>query len=58
MESDWKHLLRTENSQKSLFKKLYYNNKGTVKVKEIFFILQFHDIKYTESFKFISFSFN
>ena len=58
MESGWKHLLRTENSQKFLFKKLYYNNKGTVKVKEIFFILQFHNIKHTESFKFISFSFN
>ena len=32
MDSDWKHLLRTENSQKPLLKNLYYNNKGTAKV--------------------------
>ena len=30
---DWKHLLRTEISQKSLLKTFYYNNKGTKKVK-------------------------
>ena len=26
--NDWKHLLRTETSQKSLFKTFYYNKKG------------------------------
>ena len=29
MEFDWKHLLRTESSQKSFLRIFYYNNKGT-----------------------------
>ena len=32
--NDWKHLLRTEFSQKSLLKAFYYNNKDTRKVKD------------------------
>ena len=32
--SDWKHLLETKTSQKSLLKSFYYNNKGTSKVKD------------------------
>ena len=32
--SDWKHLLRTETSQKSLLKIFCYNNKVTWKVKD------------------------
>ena len=31
---DWKHSLRTENSQKSLLKTFHYNNKDTRKVKD------------------------
>ena len=62
MDFYWKHLLRTETSQKSL----YYNNKGTNKVKyiqklsnkEIYFIFQSNSTKYNKPFKFISFSFS
>ena len=62
MDLDWKHLLRTETSQKSLLKTLYYNNKGTRKVKDfqklsnkkIYFILQSNGTKDSNSFKFIS----
>ena len=32
--NDWKHLLRTETSQKVLLKMLCYNNKVTRKVKD------------------------
>ena len=32
--NDWKHLLRTETSQKSFLKNLCYNNKVTWKVKD------------------------
>ena len=32
--NDWKHLLRTESSQKSLLRTFYYNNIGTRKVKD------------------------
>ena len=47
ISSAWKHVLRTETSQKFLLKNIYYNNKGTKKVKdfqklsnkEIYFIL-------------------
>ena len=31
--NDWKHLVRTETSEKSLLKTFCYNNKGTKKVK-------------------------
>ena len=31
--NDWKHLLKTETSQKSLLKVFRYNNKVTRKVK-------------------------
>ena len=31
--NDWKHLLRTETSQKSLLKAFYYDNKGIRKAK-------------------------
>ena len=51
--NDWKHLLRTETSEKYLFKTIYYNNKGTRKVKDfqklfdkkICFILQSNSTK-------------
>ena len=33
--NDWKHLLRTETSQKSLLKIFCYNNKVTKKVKDL-----------------------
>ena len=60
--NDWEHLLRTETSQKSLLKTLYYNSKGIRKVKdfqrlsnkEIHFILQSNSAKYSKTFKFIS----
>ena len=46
--NDWKHLLRTETSQKSYLKTFYYNIKDSRKVKdfqklsnnEIYFTLQ------------------
>ena len=59
----WKHLLRTETSQKSLLKIICYNNnKVTSKVKdfhklshkEIYFALQSNSTKYNKAFKFIS----
>ena len=34
IDFDWKHLLRTATSQKSLLKTFYYYNKGTKKVKD------------------------
>ena len=60
--NDWKQLLRTETSQKSLLKTFYYKNKGTNKVKdfqklfdkEIYFIFQYRSTKYNKPFKFIS----
>ena len=63
---DLKHLLRTENSQKSPLKTFYYNTKGIWKVKdfeklsnkEIYFIIQCNSTEYNKSFKFTSFSFN
>ena len=61
--NDWKHLLRTETSQKSQLKIFYYNNKVTRKVKdfqklsnkEIYFNLSSNSTKYNKPFKFISF---
>ena len=32
--NDWKHLLRTATSQKSILRSFYYNNEDTKKVKE------------------------
>ena len=60
--NDWKHLLRTETSQKSLLKIFYYNNKVTMKVKdfqklsnkEIYFTFQSNSTKYNKLFKLIS----
>ena len=60
--NDWKHLLRTETSQKSLLKIFYYNNKVTRKVKnfqtlsntEIHLSLQSNSAKYNKPFKSIS----
>ena len=57
--NDWKHLLRTETSQKSF---LNIFNKVTRKVKdfqklsykEIHFTLQSNSTKYSKPFKFIS----
>ena len=62
--NDWKHLLRTETSQKSILKSFYYKNKELRKVKnseelsnkEIYFPLQSISTKYNKSFKFISWS--
>ena len=53
ISSAWKHVLRTETSQKFLLKNIYYNNKGTKKVKdfqklsnkEIYFILRSNSTK-------------
>ena len=53
ISSAWKHVLRTETSQKFLLKNFYYNNKGTKKVKdfqklsnkEIYFILRSNNTK-------------
>ena len=60
--SDWKHLLRTETSQKSLLKIFCYNKKVTRKVKdfqklsnkEIYLSLQSNSAKYNKTFKFFS----
>ena len=62
--NDWKHLLRTETSQKSFLKTFYYNNKGTRKAKdfqsvsnnEIYFTIQSNSIKYNKPLKLISWS--
>ena len=59
--NDWKHLVRTETSQKSLLKTFCYKNKVTRKIKdfqnlsdkEICLSLQFNSIKYNRPFKFI-----
>ena len=61
---DWKYLLRTETSRKSLLKIFFYNNKVTRKVedfqklskKEIHLSLQSDSAKYNKPFKFISWS--
>ena len=53
IRSDWKHMLRNETFQKSLFKIFCYNNQGTKKVKdfqklsnkEIYFTLQSNNTK-------------
>ena len=34
ISNDWKHLRRTETSQKSFLKTFYYNNKSSKKVKD------------------------
>ena len=60
--NDWKHLLRTETSQKSLLKIFCYNNKVTRKVKdfqklsnkEIYLSLQSNSAKCNKPFNFIS----
>ena len=58
---DWKHLLWTETSEKSLVEIFCYYNKVTRKVKdfqklsykEIYFIIQSNITKYNKPFKFI-----
>ena len=58
---DWKHLLWTETSQKSLVEIFCYYNKVTRKVKdfqklsykEIYFTIQSNITKYNKPFKFI-----
>ena len=62
--SDWKHLLRTETSQKSLLKAFFYDNKGIRKAnvsqkfsnEEMHFTLQSNSSKYNKAFKFTSWS--
>ena len=62
MDFDWKHLPRTETSQKFLLKNFFYKNKGTRKVKQfqklsnklIYFFLQSNGTKYKKPFKFLS----
>ena len=71
ISNDWKHLLRTEISQKSLLKIFCCNNikSQTIKVttikvknfqklsnKEIYFNLQSNSTKYNKPFKFILWS--
>ena len=63
IRNDWKHTLKNETSQKSLFKTFDYNNLGTRKIKvfqklyykEIHFTLQSNNTKYIEPFNFISY---
>ena len=60
--NDWKHLLRTESSQKSILKNFCVNNKVTRKVKdfqklsnkEIYLSLQSNSAKYNKPFKLTS----
>ena len=63
--NDWKNLLRTETSQKSLFKIFCCNNNVTRKVKdfhkeikkfnkEIYPSIQSNSAKYNKYFKFFS----
>ena len=60
--NDWKHLLRTETSQKSLSKTFCSNNEVIRKIKdfqklynkEIYFSLQSNSTRYNKPFKFIS----
>ena len=42
--NDWKHLLRTEISQKIFLKAFYYNDKDTTKVKGFKQSFQIHFI--------------
>ena len=59
--NDWKHLRRTETSQKPLLKIFCYNNKVTKKVKdfqklsnkEIYLSLRSNTAKYNKPFKLI-----
>ena len=59
--NDWKYLVRTETSQKSLLKTFCYINKVTRKIKdfqnlsdkEIYLSFQFNSVKYNKPFKFI-----
>ena len=57
--NDWKYKIRKKTSQKSLFKILCFNNKGTMKIedlknlsnKDTYFTFQYNNINL---FKFIS----
>ena len=59
---DWRHLLRTETTQKFLLQTFYPNNNSTRKVKsfqklsnkEIYFTLQSNSAIYNKPFKVIS----
>ena len=48
--NDWKHLLRTENSQKSLLNIFYYKNKVTRKVKDFQKLIVLHTTNLSNSF--------
>ena len=57
--NDWKHLLRTETSQKLPFKNFLLNNKVTRKVKDFqklfnkeIYLFQYNSAKYNKPFKF------
>ena len=60
--NDWKHLLRTETSQKSFLKVFCENKKVIRKVKDfqklsnkdIYLSLQSNSAKYNKPFKFVS----
>ena len=60
--NDWKHLLRTETSQKFFLKTFYYNNEGTRDVKNFqklcnkknYFTLQSNSTNCDKPFKFFS----
>ena len=60
--NDWKLLVRTETSQKSLLEIICYNSKVTRKVKdfqklsnkEVYLTLQSNNATYKKLFKFIS----
>ena len=62
IHNDWKHLLRTETSQKPLLKTFSCINKGNRKAKdfqklsnkETYFTFQSNSTKYNKPFKFIS----
>ena len=34
IHNDWKHILRDETSQKSIFETFCYNNQGTKEIKD------------------------
>ena len=60
--NDWKHLLRTKTSQKSLLNIFCYNSKVTRKLKDFrklsnkktYFTLQSKSTKYNKPLRFIS----
>ena len=55
ISNDWKHLLKTETSQKILFKNfvLQHLSYWKAKASKIYFILLYDSSKYNKPFKFI-----